>query len=103
MGKLPKKIVIEPFKRLLMLGVTKGYKAKVFDDRDEQMITGEGVRWSSSDPTIFTVDKYGNIKTIKEGKATLTAFAAGIKGTAEITVKHEEHHEDGSLNQRTRE
>lgn len=100
--QIPKKIVIKPFVRRLMVGVSKGYKATVIDDRDQPMITGEGVKWSTSDPTILTVDKYGNIKTVKEGIATLTAFAAGITGTAEITIKHEELHQDGSLDSRER-
>ena len=98
--QIPKKIVIKPHVRWLMVGVSKGYQATVIDDRDQPMITGEGVKWSTSDPAIMTVDKHGNIKTVTEGTAILTAFAAGIKGTAEITVKHEELHKDGSLDNR---
>ncbi len=100
--QIAKKIVIKPFTRNLMLGVRKQYKATVIDDRDQPMITGEGVKWSTSDPETITVDKYGNIKTVKEGRATITAFAAGIKGTAEITVKHEEMDKEGVLDTRER-
>ena len=100
--QIPKKIIIKPAVRWLMVGVSKGYQATVIDDRDQPMITGEGVKWSTSDPTILTVDKHGNIKTVKEGTATLTAFAAGITGTAQINIKHEELHKDGSLDTRER-
>ena len=100
--QIPKKIVIKPFVRNLMLGVRKQYKATVIDDRDQPMITGEGVKWSTSDPETITVDKYGNIKTVKEGRASITAFAAGIKGVAEITVKHEELDKEGVLDTRER-
>jgi len=96
--QLPKKITITPDSPMMMMGVTKGFKATVINDRDQPMIAGE-IRWSSSDPETVSVDKDGNVKTIKEGKATLTAFAAGIQGSTEVTVKHEELHEDGSLSQ----
>ncbi len=96
--QIPKKIKIDPEAPWLMLGVTKGFKATIYDDRNRPMIAGE-IRWSSSDPKIFTVDKFGNVKTLEEGKALLIAHAAGIQGNTEITVKHEELHEDGTLSQ----
>lgn len=101
--QIPKKIKIEPTAEsqfsgdfLLMLGVKRGFKATVINDRDRPMIAGD-IRWSSSDPEIFTVDKHGTVKTIKEGATDLNAFAAGIKGSVKITVKHEELTEDGML------
>jgi uncharacterized protein YjdB len=96
--QIPKKIRFEPDSPMLMQGVTKGFKATVLNDRDQAMFVGE-LRWSTSDPEIFTVDGNGNVKTIKEGKATLTVHAAGISGSNPITVKHEELHEDGTLSQ----
>ena len=94
---IPTKIVILPDSFYLMLGVHKQYKATVYNDRKQVIITGGGVRWTTSDPAVFSVDKFGNIKTLTEGEAVLTAFAAGIKGSAKITVKHEELHKDGAL------
>lgn len=96
--QIPKKIVISPPDSLLMLGVSKRYKGTVIDDRDKPMIAGE-IRWSSSDPEILTVDKYGDVKTLKEGAANLTAHAAGISSEMLITIKHEELLEDGTLAQ----
>ncbi len=101
--QIPKKIKIAPSSEsmfsgdfLLMVGVSKGFKATVVTDRDTPMIAGD-VTWSSSDPAIFTVDKEGTVKTVAEGEATLTARAAGIEGQVKITVKHEELTEDGLL------
>lgn len=96
--QIPHKIVIEPATPLMMVGVTKQFIANIFTDRDKQMIAGQ-VRWSSTDPTIFTVDQDGNVKTLKEGSATLSAHAAGIQGKTEITVKHEALQEDGTVSQ----
>ena len=97
--QIPKRISIQTTSPMpLMLGVSTGFKATVFDDRNQAMIAG-GMRWSSSDPEIFTVDDRGNVKTNKEGEATLTVHAAGIQGTLKVVVKHEELHEDGSLSQ----
>ena len=93
--QIPKKIEISPDDTLLMLGVSKRYKGTVFDDRDQPMIAGQ-IRWSSSDPKIFTVDEWGDVKTLSEGEADLTAHAAGISSGLRITVKHEELSEDGT-------
>ena len=92
--QIPKKIEIQPDETLLMLGVTKRYKATVIDDRDKPMIAGQ-IRWSSSDPKVFTVDSWGDVKTLTEGAADLTAHAAGISADLRITVKHEELSDDG--------
>lgn len=96
--QIAKKIKIEPDSPMLMLGVTRRFKATVIDDRDQPMIAGE-IRWSSSDPAIFSVDKEGDVKTLTEGTAKLQAHAPGISDSTEITVKHEELQEDGSLSQ----
>ncbi len=37
------------------------------------------------------------IKTLKEGKATLTAKAAGIVGSTVVTVEHEKMQADGYI------
>jgi len=94
--QIPKKITIAPDKPWLMLGVTRGFKATVLTDRGTPMIAGE-IRWTVSDPELVSVDKRGNLKTLKEGEVTLTAHAAGIKGSTTITIKHEEISDDGTL------
>ena len=45
--------------------------------------------WRSSDSKVASVDKWGTIRALKEGKATITAEAANnssIKSTCEVTV-----------------
>ena len=96
--QVPDEVVIEPASPRLMVGVTRGFKATVMDDTGKPLIAG-GVRWSSSNPDVFTVDEHGNVETHKEGEGTLSAFAAGIKGTTEVVVKHEVLNDDGTLTQ----
>ena len=48
----------------------------------------KSVVWSSSDPTVVTVDNTGKITAVKAGKGTITATTVnGIKGTCEVTVE----------------
>ena len=51
-------------------------------------VTEEDLIWSSSDESIVTVDENGNIKGLKEGKATITVTTKDGKYTAtcEVTV-----------------
>lgn len=47
------------------------------------------VTWTSSDPTIATVDASGLIKAEKEGRATITATAGGKSSSCYVTVSNE--------------
>ncbi len=47
--------------------------------------TDATVTWSSSDPSVATVDK-GNVSAIKEGTATITATVGDKSATCEVTV-----------------
>ena len=49
------------------------------DDRD--------VIWNSSDASVLTVDKNGNLTALKAGKATITATVGEKEISCEITVK----------------
>ena len=47
----------------------------------------ETVTWSSSDPSVLSVDANGVLTTgLKEGKATITASGNGVSDTCEVTV-----------------
>ena len=51
-------------------------------------VTNADVTWSSSDPSIVTVDENGKVTAIKEGTASVTATTAnGKTATCEIEVK----------------
>lgn len=60
--------------------------AKVTDDSYKE-ITNASVTWKSSDTSIVTVNSTsGEIKAVKPGTATITATAAGVSDTCEVTV-----------------
>lgn len=61
------------------------------DTTDDKTLT-----WESSDPTIATVDKDGNVEALKEGTTTITVKCGAIETTKELTVK-ENHIESVSL------
>ena len=49
------------------------------------------ILWSSSDPTIVSVDENGLVTALKKGKATITAAAmdgSGVKSTCEVTISN---------------
>jgi len=51
--------------------------------------THKGVKWSSSDPTIATVDEHGKVKGIAAGKVTITVVSEKyetINNTCSVTV-----------------
>jgi hypothetical protein len=50
-------------------------------------ITGVPITWTSSDPTIATVDANGKVTTLKTGTVTITATAERVKATATLVVK----------------
>ncbi len=44
------------------------------------------VEWKSSDATVATVDQYGNVTGIKEGRVSITASAGGKSSTCTVSV-----------------
>lgn len=59
--------------------------------------TDQSLRWSSSDDSIVTVSKSGEIKGIAPGQATITVVAndGGFKDNCTVTVKDREVHVTG--------
>ena len=58
------------------------------DVRDQTggVITGKTVAWSSSSPTVATIDATGTLTAVGEGTSTITAQVEGKSGSAIITV-----------------
>lgn len=57
-----------------------------YDDGSRNLVTS-GVSWSSSDPTIASVDPLSGVLTgVNLGSATITASAQALSGTASATV-----------------
>ena len=44
------------------------------------------VEWSSSDPSVASVNKAGTVTAVKEGSAVITATVNGVSGTCRVTV-----------------
>ena len=55
-------------------------------DANGTVLTGRSVVWTSSDPTIASVDGTGKVGTLKAGTATITATAEGKSGSTSMTV-----------------
>jgi hypothetical protein len=69
----------------LYAGVTIGHHAKaVNEDGSERPTTL--VTWSSSDPKVATVDRFGFVTAVTAGRATLTASFEGATATRAVTV-----------------
>lgn len=49
-------------------------------------LTGRTVTWTSSDPTIATVDSAGLVSTLKTGAVAIIATSGGVSGGAAVTV-----------------
>lgn len=46
----------------------------------------DAVTWESSDPSVVDVDGQGNVRAVAPGAATITASAAGLSESADVTV-----------------
>lgn len=55
-------------------------------DGSGAMLTGRTVTWSSSAPSVATVDATGLVTAVAEGSATISASSEGKVGSAAITV-----------------
>lgn len=76
---------IKSLNLILNKHATENLKATV-EDNYSKAIEDAAVTWSSSDESIVTVDQKGTIEGLKTGTATITASAAGVSDTCEVTV-----------------
>ena len=70
---------------LAALGNTATLTARVLDAQGNE-ISGEAVSWSSNFPEVATVDAQGVVTAVANGRATVTASASGVSGTATVNV-----------------
>ena len=82
-------ITVTPSSATLMVGETKGFVATALD-QDGNAMPGIDIAWSSSDPTVGTIDDDGVFTALVAGTATVTAASGDIAGTATVTVSDEE-------------
>ena len=55
-------------------------------DRHGNPTTFKNVKWSSSDPSVATVDAAGGVLGVGVGQATITASSGNVSGSAAVTV-----------------
>lgn len=55
-------------------------------DATQQLLTGRAVSWSSSQPSIASVDAGGVVRALAPGTARIEARAEGVAATADVTV-----------------
>ena len=55
-------------------------------DANGSVLSGRGVSWGSSDPTVATVTQAGQVAALKAGTTSVSAASEGHNGTATLTV-----------------
>jgi hypothetical protein len=79
-------IIITPDASVIQfLGSTEQFSARVVDTKGSVM-TGVTLTWSSSDPSVASVDQTGRATALAEGSVQITASAEGISGSAALQV-----------------
>ena len=70
------------------LSLTKGGSSKLTATVKPANATNKNVTWSSSNPSVVTVDTNGNVKALKAGTATITVITKDgkYKATCKVTV-----------------
>ena len=62
--------------------------AATAEDANGHVVAGSRFTWSSSDPSVATVDGSGLVRGFAGGTATITATSGAEQGAAELTVLH---------------
>jgi cobaltochelatase CobN len=69
----------------IVVGANKTVLATVYNQLDEIM-TGQTVTWSSTNPEVATVDETGQVTAVSVGITTITVACSGISVTCEVEV-----------------
>ena len=75
-----------PSATLISVGETEQLTATIYDPNTD-VIPGATVTWTSSDPSVVTVNGNGLVKAVARGSATITATSGNVSGEASITVE----------------
>ena len=78
-------VVIAPTSERFFVGASVRHKATVYDATDF-LRPDVPVTWSTDDPGIASVDRYGELTAHRAGVATLTATAEGVRQSHRYTV-----------------
>ena len=74
-----------PTTRLSFIGQTRTFRATIRNPWGEEI--ARSIEWSSSDPSVFTVDDGGTVTAVSDGVAEVRASAEGVTGSAVVTVE----------------
>ncbi len=77
--------VMPPTANLTSMGQTVRLQATVFD-ADQQTVDGSTITWSSTAPSVATVDAEGLVTARGNGTARIIALSGGVGGQAQVTV-----------------
>ena len=80
-------VTLSPLSDTIAPGDTVRLTARAFNDEGQPVESVE-FSWTSSDPSIATVDDDGLVLGVAEGSVTVTATARDMEGTAAITVEN---------------
>lgn len=82
----PAAVTVRPATAMLdAVGDAKRLTAKA-TDKDGQEMTDVIFTWASSAPTVATVDSEGTVTAVAPGTSDVSATAAGVSGTARVSV-----------------
>ena len=79
------RVTVSPSSVSIEEGGTHQFSATAFTS-DNTMISGKTFAWSSSSPTVATINASGLATGVDAGSTTITATVDGISGTASLTV-----------------
>ncbi|HWV39471.1 MAG TPA: Ig-like domain-containing protein [Vulgatibacter sp.] len=80
------RVVIDPPEDYVRLGNTTRFQATVWDSRGRRL-DDRAITWSSTDPSIATVDESGVARGLQIGHVEIVATADGVSGRAPLEVK----------------
>ena len=79
-----KSVVVTPDSATLEPGGTQQFTAQFFQNGHEKKAL---FSWSSSDPSVATVNSTGTVTAVASGEATITATTGMTSGSAHVTVQ----------------
>ncbi len=80
-------VAVSPLADTVPVGDTVRLAAEVLD-ANGHAVAGSQFRWSSSDPSVATVDGSGLVRGVAGGVVTITATSGAEQGASELTVLH---------------
>lgn len=78
-------VTLQPSAAVLNTG-DAGYYLTTLKDAAGNILTGRAISWTSSNPSIASVDNAGLVSGLSAGTATITAASEGKTGSATVTV-----------------